>query len=140
MAENKGFSPEQKAKLKKQLSPRLNLDKPPASQKPNKVEKLIQDVTNRYRVTAREARDIVTAVSTAGKSALTAQVGDASQIKKAGKNIVKQVKETGVAAATGRKGTKSAKSVTDPNQTFISSRDSGKLYYGTKVVSGKKRN
>jgi hypothetical protein len=110
----------------------------PAPQKPNKVEKLIQDVTNRYRVTAREARDIVTAVSTAGKSALTMQVGDASQVKKAGKNIVKQVKETGVAAATGRKGTTSAKSVKNPKDPFYGT-STGKLLYGTKVVSGKKR-
>jgi hypothetical protein len=62
---------------------------------------LIQDITNRFRVTAREARDIVTAVgthmNTTGKKQLNA----------ANRNVVKQVKETAVAAVTGKKGTTS---------------------------------
>lgn len=63
-----------------------------AADKPSGIEKLVQDVTNRYRVTAREARDIVTSVSTAAKAP-----------KFAG-NVVKQVKEAASAAATGAKG------------------------------------
>lgn len=60
--------------------------------KPNAIEKLAQDITNRYRVTAREARDIVTSVSTAARAP-----------KFAG-NVVKQVKEAASAAVTGKKG------------------------------------
>jgi hypothetical protein len=68
-------------------------------------ENLIQDITNRFRVTAREARDIVTAVANVGKSA---QVGRGSNMtKNALGNLAKQVGETGRAAATGRKGTES---------------------------------
>ena len=66
-----------------------------AADKPNKVEKLVQDVTNRYRVTAREARDIVTAAGTVAKTRNPKFVGD----------VVKQVKEVKTAATTGRKGT-----------------------------------
>lgn len=71
--------------------------------KPNKLESFIQDVTNRYRVTAREARDIVTAAGTYMNSA------NASQGKAAKSNIAKQVAETVTAAKTGNKGTTSDK-------------------------------
>jgi hypothetical protein len=66
------------------------------------VNKLIQDVTNRYRVTAREARDIVTAVSTATTSA-----SSGFQEKASLKNVARQVGETVKAAKTGQKGTTS---------------------------------
>jgi hypothetical protein len=36
--------------------------------KPKDKKSLIQDITNRYRVTAREARDIVTAISTTARA------------------------------------------------------------------------
>jgi len=68
---------------------------PKPASKPNKLESLIQDVTNRYRVTAREARDIVTAAGTVAKTRNPKFVGD----------VVKQVKEVKTAATTGRKGT-----------------------------------
>ena len=70
--------------------------------KPNPREKLIQDVTNRYRVTAREARDIVTAVGTAATSASSGFFG-----KKSLKNVERQIKETVKAAKTGERGTTS---------------------------------
>jgi len=82
--------------------------------KPKNKESVIQDITNRFRVTAREARDIVTAVGTS----LQTQVADATskrvgyktgQTGPSGKNLIKQVKETAVAAATGKKGTTSDK-------------------------------
>jgi hypothetical protein len=95
--------------------------------KPKDKASLIQNITNRYRVTAREARDIVTAVSTAartvvdpnmrnfGTSATTKrgkQVGGrlpASQVRaKAGRNIAKQIGEVYTAATKGKSGTKSA--------------------------------
>lgn len=68
-------------------------------------DNLIQDITNRFRVTAREARDIVTAVGTLAQSA-TSSKNPQSQ-GPAGKNLIKQVKETASAAATGKKGTTS---------------------------------
>ena len=68
---------------------------------PKDKKSLIQDITNRYRVTAREARDIVTAVGSA------TGVSSRSGLKKAGANLVKQVKEVGAAATKGKKGTSS---------------------------------
>ena len=78
--------------------------------KPNAAEKLIQDVTNRYRVTAREARDIVTAVSNAGvalgKSSEKGNKNDAAaKARKAVTNIPKQIIEAGKTAVTGKPGT-----------------------------------
>ena len=77
-----------------------------ADKKASGMEKLVQDVTNRYRVTAREARDIVTAVSTAADVFSTQKPKNQAA---ANKNVVKQVKETVKAATTGQKGTTSAK-------------------------------
>lgn len=76
---------------------------------------LVQDITNRFRVTAREARDIVTAVSTAANAATSKTItygggSRATAIKDAAKNLATQVKETGTAAVTGKKGTTSASS------------------------------
>jgi hypothetical protein len=101
--------------------------------KPNAAEKVIQDITNRYRVTAREARDIVTAVGTLGRAVVDKNIipggsnnslagkkidtGDSvsrkSIIEAATRNLVKQTKETGSAASKGKKGTTSAKVNTD---------------------------
>jgi hypothetical protein len=83
--------------------------KPAPKEVPNKLESLIQDVTNRYRVTAKEARDIVTAVGTLGASAAR----DVTKSKKdffttpAVKNLKTQVAEAGKAAVTGKSGTTS---------------------------------
>ena len=76
----------------KAVAKAMDKKKAPAKGGSNPAEKLIQNITNRYRVTAREARDIVTAVGTAAKAP-----------KFAG-NVVKQVKEAATAAATGKKG------------------------------------
>jgi hypothetical protein len=79
--------------------------------KPNKVEKLIQDVTNRYRVTAREARDIITAAGTVIKTPNANRGGgwgfEETKKSTAVRNLKKQVVETAKAAATGKKGTSS---------------------------------
>jgi hypothetical protein len=99
--------------------------------KPKDKKSIIQDITNRYRVTAREARDIVTAVSTTAraltgagdpdktddvvvynktkKGSLNGRVtkGDAKSL--AVKNLAKQVGEVYTAATKGKSGTKSAK-------------------------------
>jgi len=96
---------------------------------------LIQDITNRYRVTAREARDIVTAVSTAARTVTDKNLSaGVTSITKKGKvvgdgetrgevkgrsvrNIAKQVGEVYTAATKGKSGTKSAqiKSVKNPS-------------------------
>lgn len=93
---------------------------------------IIQDIANRYRVTAREARDIVTAVSTAARTVTDSNVsgraggggGTARTTRndkavggretvgltrgRAAKNIAKQVGEVYTAATKGKSGTKSA--------------------------------
>ena len=111
---------------------------------------LIQDITNRYRVTAREARDIVTAVGTlgrtivdknvapdytkrnsnAGKAALTAGEPRKSVTEAAGRNLVKQVRETASSAVKGKKGTTSAKVETDFRDQFGNPR--GGMYQSAK--------
>ena len=58
-------------------------------------------VAKRFGVTAREARDIATAFGTYQNSASRRQA-DASS-----RNLIKQIKETGTAARTGKKGTTS---------------------------------
>ena len=88
---------------------------------------IIDDITKRFRVTAREARDIVTAVSTLGRTVTDSNVRgrglditkrgkkvgstfDGSETKsKAARNLAKQVGEVYTAATKGKSGTKSAK-------------------------------
>ena len=74
---------------------------------------LIQDITNRFSVTAREARDIVTAIGTYGTlkfnpdSKYDRYSTQTAEKAKAVNNIKKQIKETITAAKTGKKGTQS---------------------------------
>jgi len=78
----------------------------------SKKASLIQDITNRYRVTAREARDIVTSVTTLGKAIVTpgqnygstTKNKSATIIKTAG-DIAKQTGEAYTAATKGKSGT-----------------------------------
>jgi hypothetical protein len=80
------------------------------------VSKVIQDITNRYRVTAREARDIVTAVGTVANlstnkdaaSNKNVGVSRTTEVKKAISGVKKQVSETVKAAKTGKSGTTAA--------------------------------
>ena len=66
----------------------------------------LDKVAKRFGITVREARDIATAVGTVGSLARSRDVKNrGAQVKKAVKGVVKQVKETGVAAKTGKKGT-----------------------------------
>ena len=93
---------------------------------------MIQEITNRYRVTAREARDIVTAVGTLGRTVVDKNIvpggsGNSlagknidsgvqnrkDKIEAATRNLVKQTRETASAAASGKRGTSSAKVETD---------------------------
>ena len=66
-------------------------------------------VAKRFGVTAREARDIATALGTVAGRAVTGTYGanDPTAKGKATKNLKKQIKEVGVAAVTGKKGTTS---------------------------------
>jgi hypothetical protein len=106
-----------------------------APRKQDPVEKLIQNVTNRYRVTAREARDIITAAGTVGRTVVdnnivpkngslkgkglgTGNKSRAATVEAAVRNTVKQVGETASAAATGKKGTSSAKIKTDMRDSY----------------------
>lgn len=84
--------------------------------KPAAKENLIQDITNRFRVTAREARDIVTAVGTLGKAVATPAGSYGSKTKnkaativKAAGDVAKQAGETATAATKGRSGTSAIK-------------------------------
>jgi hypothetical protein len=79
----------------------------------------LKEVTKRFGITAREARDIATAVSTAAK--VTARTGTGkttwarpSQIAE----VAKQVKEVGVAAATGKKGTSAGQTKKQFGETY----------------------
>lgn len=87
--------------------------------KPKDEKSLIQDITNRYRVTAREARDIVTAVGTTIKTIGNAKgsknsvtwTGESERaVRAAGSDLKKQVKETIKAATSGKSGTTAAQS------------------------------
>ena len=80
------------AQMKKSAAP-MKKEIAPAKKKAEVKNNLIQDITNRFRVTAREARDIVTAV------------GTAIQEPNFKSDIAKQIKEVGPAATTGFKGT-----------------------------------
>ena len=87
-----------------------------AAAKPAAKENLIQDITNRFRVTAREARDIVTAVGTLGKAVATPAGSYGSKTKnkaativKAAGDVAKQAGETATAATKGRSGTSAIK-------------------------------
>lgn len=80
-------------------------------------DSIVQDITNRYSVTAREARDIVTSVGTFFKTVKEMKPGQGGTgptaksvraIKAAGSDVAKQIKETGSAAKSGTKGTTAA--------------------------------
>jgi len=74
----------------------------PANKKMNGLDK----IAKRFGITAREARDIATAVGTLAKA--TTMKG-ASIKSQAAKNVVSQVKETARAATTGQPGRTSGK-------------------------------
>jgi hypothetical protein len=110
-----------RAAKKAAASPKLkqtNLDKTAGSRSKSGASAL-KEVTKRFGITAREARDIATAVSTAAK--VTARTGAGkttwarpSQIAE----VAKQVKEVGVAAATGKKGTSAGQTKKQFGETY----------------------
>jgi len=97
-------------------------------------------VAKRFGITAREARDIATAVGTVGKSVLKSPQEGISP-RKAVKNLKKQVKEVGQAAVKGKKGTSSGRLVPGPASLSQSYRKAGasKGYIAYEYKKGKKR-
>ena len=104
-----------KAAAKATLGAKYNATKKksPAPAKPSTV----QEIAKRFGVTAREARDIATAVGTVAKLKFdkNAQYPRYSypqaERRKAVKDLKKQVSETVTAAKTGKKGTTSGRAV-----------------------------
>jgi len=103
-----------------------------AKKKMNPLEK----VAKRFGVTAREARDIATAVSTLGRSVASKETMNEA-IKRgkrlpsitsgerktlAAKNLAKQVGEVYTAATKGKSGTKSAKLKSVKTETGLTKR------------------
>ena len=88
--------------------PKVKLVKPTVSKNitagnksSNKKLLTITQIAKRAGITAREIRDVVTAVGSVGASS------DLGKLKKSKSNLVKQVKEVGAAATKGKKGTTS---------------------------------
>jgi hypothetical protein len=93
------MTPAEKAKLKKELKP---LKEGGARSKSG--GSALSAVAKRFGITAREARDIATAVGSAA-TAIRKSPQEGMPVKKIVKNVAKQVKEVGTAATTGKKGT-----------------------------------
>ena len=133
------------ARLAKKAAPtklkQTNLDKTAGSRSKSGAS-TVSAVAKRFGVTAREARDIATAVGTAVQSARNpnvlgtkAKAGSPTR-PTAGNVLKKQIKETITAAKTGKKGTTSPKlSDTGKKSTL----DSGRTMPVFKYQEGKKR-
>ena len=98
----------------------------------------LDKVAKRFNITTREARDIATAVGTLGRAVVDKNViglkqyGGQGKVEAGVRGVVKQVRETGRAAATGKRGTTAAKIKTDMRDDFGNPR-------GGKFVSAKQR-
>jgi hypothetical protein len=94
--------------------------------KPKNKNGLVKDITSRFNVTSREARDIVTSVGTYFKTlkdikpdrvGLTPTSSSMRAIGQASADVRKQIKETVSAAKSGKKGTTAAQSKMTRNVT-----------------------
>ena len=86
---------------------RIREGKPTYSGKPARNKSgasALKEVTKRFGITAREARDIATAVGTLAQTRKTSAGGTKEEARK---NLKKQIKEVGSAAIKGKKGTPS---------------------------------
>ena len=100
------------------------------------INKALSEITKRFGITAREARDIATAVSSAAQ-AIRKSPQEGMPVKKIVKGVAKQVKEVGTAAKTGKKGTTAI--VLSPNKASQSARKAaGNNGYVTYKVKGSK--
>ena len=95
-------------------------------------------VAKRVKTTAREARDVYTAVGSAAQ-ALRKSPQEGIPVKKTIKNIGTQVKETARAAATGKKGTTAYKVKPDPYSKEKRKAAGGKGFVFYDVTKPKKR-
>jgi hypothetical protein len=109
-----------------------NLDKTVGSRSKSGAS-TVAAVAKRFGITAREARDIATAVGSAA-TAIRKSPQEGMPVKKIVKNVAKQVKETATAAKTGKKGTSAY--VVSPNKASQSARkaagDKGFVTYNVK--------
>jgi hypothetical protein len=121
-----------KAKLKKELKPIKSESRSKAG------SSTAASIAKRFGVTAREARDIYTAVGSAAQ-ALRKSPQEGIPVKKTIKNIGTQVKETARAAATGKKGTTAYKLKPDPYSKAKRKAAGGKGFVFYDVTKPKKR-
>ncbi len=98
----------------------------------------VSKIVKRAKTTAREARDVATAVGSAAQ-ALRKSPQEGIPVKKTIKNIGTQVKETARAAATGKKGTTAYKVKPDPYSKEKRKAAGGKGFVFYDVTKPKKR-
>ncbi len=98
------MTPAEKAKLKKELKPLKE------GSRSKSGGSTLSAVAKRFGITAREARDIATAVGSAA-TAIRKSPQEGMPVKKIVKNVAKQVKEVGTAATSGKKVARDADSV-----------------------------
>ena len=92
----------------KKATAKLGAKYDPTKKKMPAAPSTMAQIKKRYNVTAREARDIATALGTvAVKRALLTGGGDTTAKGKDIKNLKKQISETVTAAKTGKRGTSS---------------------------------
>jgi hypothetical protein len=98
--------------MKSNKGSNANLRNKPTTKPAAKNMSALDKVAKRFNITAREARDIATAVTTLGKAVVTPSSRYGSRTKNKGATIVKtvgdvakQVGETYTAATKGKKGT-----------------------------------
>ena len=100
------------------------------------VNKALKEITKRFGITAREARDIATAVGSAAQ-AVRKSPQEGMPVKKIVKGVAKQVKEVGTAATKGKKGTTAIQ--VKPNESSQSARKAaGNKGFVTYKVKGSK--
>jgi hypothetical protein len=112
--------------------------KPKSKSLASKVGGVAGSVAKRIKTTAREARDVYTAVGSAAQ-ALRKSPQEGIPVKKTIKNIGTQVKETARAAATGKKGTTAYKVKPDPYSKKERKAAGGKGFVFYDVTKPKKR-
>jgi hypothetical protein len=124
-----GFTAAESAKLKKELKPLKE------GSRSKSGASAISAITKRFGITAREARDIATAVGSAA-TAIRKSPQEGMPVKKIVKNVAKQVKEVGTAATSGKKGTSSY--VVSPNKASQNARKAAGDGFVTYKVKGSK--
>jgi len=86
---------------------------------PTKKPSTIQQVAKRFNITAREARDIATAVGTSMQGRKS-QAGGTKDMAR--ENLIRQIKEVGTAAKSGKKGSTSDKFIPEYSSYYPGSK------------------